>query len=1146
MTRAKQEGCSPWPRARKMAPFALVLHTLALQLLCSLGSSGSSRSSSSSSSGLYLPAGVRGGVTPAIEENHRSREEEQAGGQGNTTIPPRAVLIDANDIIDAMAQASGQRSGTDAHEQVFKQTHVYRSQVHHRSKRTMSNSGRSRLRREGDSLLRSLKTVTTRTTNGLARAVNVTGTAASVVAGGAFKLAGAAVLDAVDTWRFVAKGLRKTAETVYDFGVAAENVTAEATEVAEETIRSVVGSVINPASPGSDAQTRGYFSEEEDRIIDNMVFGMPPAAGSGGETTGAVDGGGGGGGGGGHVSGGSNMGYSEGDLATHFGRDARRGHHHHDSGRPYAHQQHQWQQGLLTGGPGGLRRRQPRLLALAARARYAIRLSIMRTSKAVPTMRFPQMVACAMVFACRAVTKNPWCGAASFVGARMYLKFVESIYLECLKERMTSDIKFEAVARLHEGSPERARWFNTAVAAMWVPMLEPLLSGWTSRQITRGIERSLPSNVSWVGLGKVTLGPTPPKIRYVQVQNVTSLAQRRNMGTSNGIIDSVLLEAGQPGGEIAGENIVYLEVGVDWTSSRSKVSLKLGEQSRRRNWWSLSSYVPTYRVKLCDLGIKGKVVVAMAVGDGRPFVKRLWVGFSEPPLTHMSLEALSGMDIANLPVLRKHLRHVVMRCLMPLTEPRFLNIEVKPPSPPPSSSRGAALAARVRPAALGVRRRLPRRFPGFGLRTLLGRGNNNNNNNNNNNSRVATTAVLAEAGEEGSGGGQGRELEEATRRLLVEVGGEFRDETVMAAEVSAPGGEDDGIVVEDVSSAGGAEGERRKGTTTTRVKAIGGGVGEVGRDGRETAGERQSTMPAKGEGETEKPKWFWKKLKKPELSSPPGGEEEEEEDVRKVPDRLEEEDLDWRGNPRECSERELAVAKNTADAEVSSRAEKKKSESSAPSTKARARLEEEGVDWMGNPRDDMGRGEKEETRVSSSVEVKTARRRQRPRSSVVTNMDGEKLKLATGGAESPPRDVVASPTAKEVKIIPLPKAASMAKPGSSSSSSSSASSPAGKNKKATPKTSPEAETAAVVAAEPRRRLTKSEAVRVRRAQIKRRRAALLEEKGGSLSAASALVKSLRGRLGKVGGRRRSNPQREGIIQSVCALSRPPPPQADRR
>lgn len=43
------------------------------------------------------------------------------------------------------------------------------------------------------------------------------------------------------------------------------------------------------------------------------------------------------------------------------------------------------------------------------------------------------------------------------------------------------------------------------------------------------------------------------------------------------------------------------------TATTKKVSLKLGEQSRRRNWWSLSSYVPTYRVKVCDLGIKAKV-----------------------------------------------------------------------------------------------------------------------------------------------------------------------------------------------------------------------------------------------------------------------------------------------------------------------------------------------------------------------------------------------------------------------------------------------------------------------------------------------------------------------------------------------------------
>ncbi|CAN0177148.1 unnamed protein product, partial [Ascophyllum nodosum] len=360
----------------------------------------------------------------------------------------------------------------------------------------------------------------------------------------------------------------------------------------------------------------------------------------------------------------------------------------------------------------------------------------------------------------------------------MYLKFVESIYLECLRERMMSDIKFEAVSRLHEGSPERARWFNTAVSAMWVPMLEPLLAKWTSRQITKGIERSLPSNVSWVGLGKVTLGPRPPTIRYVQVQNVTSIAARKRGGQSNGVIDSVLLQAAQPGGQVKGEHVVYLELGVDWTSYRSKVSLKLGEQSRRRNWWSVTSYVPSYRVKLCDLGIKAKVIVAMAVGEGRPFVKRLWVGFSEPPLTHMSLEALTGMDIANLPVLRKHLRHVVMRCLMPLTEPRYLNLEMRPLAPPPSPYRGAALAARVRPAAAGVRRGALSRVPAFGLRRLL-----------RNRSRAeaaGATSFAAERVTDERGGdedlpGHKEPLGGAIRKLLVDVGGDCREETVTAA-----------------------------------------------------------------------------------------------------------------------------------------------------------------------------------------------------------------------------------------------------------------------------------------------------------------------------------------------------------------------------
>lgn len=68
--------------------------------------------------------------------------------------------------------------------------------------------------------------------------------------------------------------------------------------------------------------------------------------------------------------------------------------------------------------------------------------------------------------------------------------------------------------------------------------------------------------------------------RYVLVQNVTSLAARESMGQSNSVIDSVLLEAGQPGNEVVGENVVYLELGVDWTSFRSKVIRR--EKERRR------------------------------------------------------------------------------------------------------------------------------------------------------------------------------------------------------------------------------------------------------------------------------------------------------------------------------------------------------------------------------------------------------------------------------------------------------------------------------------------------------------------------------------------------------------------------------------
>lgn len=62
---------------------------------------------------------------------------------------------------------------------------------------TLHLACRSLLKAEGDHLLSSLSKLGTHTTHGVCRAVNVTGNAAAVLAGGVFKVAGAAILDGV-------------------------------------------------------------------------------------------------------------------------------------------------------------------------------------------------------------------------------------------------------------------------------------------------------------------------------------------------------------------------------------------------------------------------------------------------------------------------------------------------------------------------------------------------------------------------------------------------------------------------------------------------------------------------------------------------------------------------------------------------------------------------------------------------------------------------------------------------------------------------------------------------------------------------------------------------------------------------------------
>lgn len=73
----------------------------------------------------------------------------------------------------------------------------------------------------------------------------------------------------------------------------------------------------------------------------------------------------------------------------------------------------------------------------------------------------------------------------------------------------------------------------------------------------------------------------------------------------------------RPGRSHRRHTLQPLSEGKAWSAVDAvQVSLKLGEQRRRRrNWWSVRSYVPNYRVKLCELGIQAKVSPCCLVAD---------------------------------------------------------------------------------------------------------------------------------------------------------------------------------------------------------------------------------------------------------------------------------------------------------------------------------------------------------------------------------------------------------------------------------------------------------------------------------------------------------------------------------------------------
>lgn len=453
-------------------------------------------------------------------------------------------------------------------------------------------------------------------------------------------------------------------------------------------------------------------------------------------------------------------------------------------------------------------------------------------------------------------------------------------------------------------------------------------------------------------------------------------------------------------------------------------------------------------------------------------------------------------------------------------EKRYLNMEMKPPASPPSSYRGAALAARVRPA---MRRGVLSRIPAFGLRRLLGRGGT---------PRIAAApaAVESEEGRAGEGGadrprgewgGQGRELEEATRRLLVEVGGEFRDETVMAAEVSrgdeGGGGGGDGLVVEDVSSnakANNVRGRKKKNLRDNEMAAEKARAVADEADGRKSRAELGAVVGWKGKKGAAKTPTALLSSSSPSPS-------------KNTSARAKDENEQEAENPAEIT-RGLGAP----------RAQPLKG-------KAPVWLEEADLDWRGNPRTTRGKKQREKEEAAADDGVPAPPIEGEPAPTERASTIG--ASAAAAATSAPAKSPRAARSGSATAFPPPPPP-----PSESSSGAPTAIGAEGAAAAAATATVAAGAGSGAPAAKDRRRRTRSELLRERRAEVERRRAAALKErkKRGELSpqepsggALAALARAVRGYWGGARGRsRKASPEREGMIKSVCALSRPPPPQ----
>jgi len=133
------------------------------------------------------------------------------------------------------------------------------------------------------------------------------------------------------------------------------------------------------------------------------------------------------------------------------------------------------------------------------------------------------------------------------------------------------------------------------------------------------------------------------------------------------------------------QKIIYAELGIDYRSDGSKITINLGKtRVKGENWWNGGEMfrklsrprIPTSaKVTVSGLVIQMKALVAIELSENLE-PDYAFVSFAKIPRIRFSLKPLGAFDLTKFPGFGIGLRYAIERVLNGFTDPNFLEVDL--------------------------------------------------------------------------------------------------------------------------------------------------------------------------------------------------------------------------------------------------------------------------------------------------------------------------------------------------------------------------------------------------------------------------------------------------------------------------------------